>query len=94
MCPTPKGVWYLARSILNLARFPPPVKHHCLKHVNRCEASVVMENIARQIQNTAPQISETVRKKSHVYIKVFLRMTDTMAFRNIDLSSWDILYKM
>jgi hypothetical protein len=31
----------------------------------------------------------------HMYIYTFLlRMTDTMTSQNIDLSSWDILYKL
>jgi hypothetical protein len=51
------------------------------------------ENIARQIQNTARQISETVRNRTHVHINFYLRMTDTMTSQNIDLFSWDILYK-
>jgi hypothetical protein len=32
-------------------------------------------------------ISETVRNRTHVYIKLLLRMTDTMTSQNIDLSS-------
>jgi hypothetical protein len=50
------------------------------------------ENIARQIQNTSRQISETGRTRTHVYVNFFLRMTDTMTSQNIDLSSWDTLY--
>jgi hypothetical protein len=74
----------------------------CLKHVNRCEAAVGCliahregweENIARQIQNTARHISETVRNRTHVHINFFFRMTNTMTSQNIDLSSWDTLYK-
>jgi hypothetical protein len=38
-------------------------------------------------------ISETFRNKTHVYIHTFLlRMTDTVTYQNIDLSSWDMLY--
>jgi hypothetical protein len=50
------------------------------------------ENIARQIQNTARQISETVRNGTHIHINFFLRMTDTVTSPIIDLSSWDTLY--
>jgi hypothetical protein len=50
------------------------------------------ENIARQIQNTARRISETVRNMTLVHIIFSLRMTDTMTSQNIDLSSWDTLY--
>jgi hypothetical protein len=48
------------------------------------------ENIARQIQITADQISETVRNSS--YKLFFLRITDTMTSQNTDLSSCDTLY--
>jgi len=37
-------------------------------------------------------ISETVRNRTHVHTKFFLRMTDTITSQNIDLSSWDTLY--
>jgi hypothetical protein len=37
-------------------------------------------------------ISETVRNRTHEHIHFLLRMTDNMASRNIDFSSWDILY--
>jgi hypothetical protein len=40
-------------------------------------------------ENIARQISETVRNRTHVYIKFFLRMADTMTSQNIDISSWD-----
>jgi hypothetical protein len=43
-------------------------------------------------ENIARQISETVRNRTHVHINFFLKMTDTMTFQNIDLSSWGILY--
>jgi hypothetical protein len=39
-------------------------------------------------------ISETVRNRKHVHIHFFLRMTDTMTSQNIDLSSWDTLYRV
>jgi hypothetical protein len=42
------------------------------------------ENIARQIQNTARQISETVPNRTHVHIKFFLRITGAMTSQNID----------
>jgi hypothetical protein len=50
------------------------------------------ESIAPQIQNTAQQISETVRNKTHVHINSFLRMADTMTSQNTDLSYWHTLY--
>jgi hypothetical protein len=52
------------------------------------------ETIASQIQNTARKTSETVRNRTHIHINFFLRMTDTMTSQNIDLSSWDTLYKV
>jgi hypothetical protein len=53
------------------------------------------KNIARQILNTAPQISETVRNRTHVHINFFfLRMTNTVTSQNIGLSSWDTLHSM
>jgi hypothetical protein len=55
------------------------------------QLAVVIENITLQIQNTARQISETVRKR-HTFIHTFFRMTDIMTFQNIDLPSCDILY--
>jgi hypothetical protein len=48
--------------------------------------------IERQILNTARQISETVRDRTHVHINFFLRMTDTMTSKNIDFATWDTLY--
>jgi hypothetical protein len=50
------------------------------------------ENIARQIQNTASQISENVRNRIHAHINFFLRMADPMNTQNTDVSSWDTLY--
>jgi hypothetical protein len=43
MCLIPNGFRYLAHNILiwrAIFSFPPTVMRHCLKHVNRCEASV------------------------------------------------------
>jgi hypothetical protein len=51
------------------------------------------ENIACQIQNTARQVSETVRNRTHGHVNFFLRVTDTMTSQNIDLSSLDIIYR-
>jgi hypothetical protein len=44
--------------------------------------------------DTIALISETVRNRTHVYINIFLIMTDIMTSQNIDLSSWDTLYKV
>jgi hypothetical protein len=43
--------------------------------------------ISKQYSEITPS-----RNRTHVYIKFLLRMTDTMTFQNIDLSSWDVLH--
>jgi hypothetical protein len=55
------------------------------------------DNIERQIQTTIQwnsSISETVRNRKHVHIQFLFRIADTVTSQNIDLSSWDILYKI
>jgi hypothetical protein len=49
-----------------------------------------MDNTGTPSQTTIQSngsISETVRNRTHVLIKILLRMTDTMAFQNIVLPS-------
>jgi hypothetical protein len=106
MCPIPNGfpifgAQYFELSAQYFPSFPlyeqsqqPTDASHrftCFRHWGMTVGE--KENIARQIQNIAPQTSETVRNRTHVRINFFFRMTDTMTSQNIDLSSWDTLYK-
>jgi hypothetical protein len=48
--------------------------------------AVVVAHREGEKENTGYQISETVRKRTHVHINVFLRKVDTVTSQNIDLS--------
>jgi hypothetical protein len=79
-----RSILNLARSILNLARSIFHPFHRNAPLSEACESVwsvswlwwLLIEregkgNIALQIQNTAPQISETVRNRTHVHINFF-----------------------
>jgi hypothetical protein len=83
MCLMPNGFRYLALSILNLAPdiFLPSLSMsnhnsqlslHTDSHASDWRITAGgEENIARQIQNTLCQISETVRNRTHIHIHFF-----------------------
>jgi hypothetical protein len=83
MCPIPNCFRYLGRSILNFARniFLPSLYEQSRQPTDASHRSTCFrhwritaggkENIAHQIQNTARQISETVRNRTHVHINFF-----------------------
>jgi hypothetical protein len=71
-------------------RFPIEL-FHCT--VVKCTSSCTQRN--KNFGNVHWNNSETVRKRTHAHTYFFfLRMTDTMTSQNVELSSWDILYKL
>jgi hypothetical protein len=85
VCPIPKGLWYMGSQYFELgaqyfpsfplyeqSQQPTDASHRftCFRHWRITTGG--KENIARQIQNTAHQISETVRNRTHVHTNIFL----------------------
>jgi hypothetical protein len=96
----------LARSILNMARNIFLPSHRTAPMSEECKSVwsvswlllLLVEREGRKYcapnSKYWPQILETVRNRTHVYINFFLRMTDTMTSQNTDLSSWDALKRI
>jgi hypothetical protein len=97
MHPIPNGFRYLARSILNLARniFLPSLSlsnhnsQQTLHTDSHASDSGALRREGRKILRAKYRKTFEI---GLILIKLFfLRMTDTMTFLNIDLSSWDTL---
>jgi hypothetical protein len=97
MCHIPSGFQYLAHNIffpsLSMSNHNSQLTLHTDSHTSN---GGTLRWEGRKILRAKFKILRAKYQKlfriGHMFINIFLRMTDTITSQNIDLSSWDTLY--